>query len=86
VLALVLVAMPGGLLAVGEVGVVLGGLAFEVGPVLSGRLVAVQLFLVLLVRRVLRRVLVLALVLGVNVMVAIFGDFDNFLRKNWRFS
>ena len=49
--------------AVVKVGVVFGGLALEVGPVLSGRLVAVQLFLVFLVGGVLRRILLLALIL-----------------------
>ena len=46
-----------------EVGVVLGSLALEVGPVLAGRLVAVQLFFVLLVGCVLRGIFLLTLIL-----------------------
>ena len=65
-LARLAAAVPRGSLALGEVGVVLSGLAFEVGPVFAGRLVAVQLFLVLLVGGVLGRVLLLALVLEVK--------------------
>lgn len=56
-------AMPRGAFALREVCVVLGGLSFQVGPVFSGRLVAVQLFLVLLVGGVLGRIFLLALIL-----------------------
>jgi hypothetical protein len=63
VLALVLAAVARRVLLAGEVGVVLGGLALEVGPVFSGRLVAVQLVLVVFLRSVLRRVLFFTFVL-----------------------
>jgi|FrelakmetLWP11LW_1041352.scaffolds.fasta_scaffold434922_1 hypothetical protein len=49
--------------ALGQICIIFGGFAFEIGPVLARRLVAAQLLFVLFVGRVLGRVFLFALIL-----------------------